>query len=145
MRLRVICTRLMYSSAFTQVLEKMQQRSRSGIIDGEVLQHAAAGRGAGDMRLVDAERVQQRDRVARDQPASYSRVRRLVAVARAAVVEGDAAIALGELRDLEFPGIEQPDQSRDEQEGRPLPALLEFSVMLADIDPSGIRFATLRS
>ena len=30
MRLRVVCTRVMYSSAFTQVLEKMQQRRRSG-------------------------------------------------------------------------------------------------------------------
>ena len=30
MRLRVICTRVMNSSAFTQVLEKMQQRRRSG-------------------------------------------------------------------------------------------------------------------
>ena len=28
MRLRVVCTRAMYSSALTQVLEKMQQRRR---------------------------------------------------------------------------------------------------------------------
>jgi hypothetical protein len=30
MRLRVVCTRAMYSSAFTQVLEKMQLRRRTG-------------------------------------------------------------------------------------------------------------------
>ncbi len=65
MRLRVICTRVMYSSAFTQVLEKMQQRSAAGIIDGEVLQHAAAGGGAGNVRLVDAERVHEADHIAR--------------------------------------------------------------------------------
>ena len=73
MRLRVVCTRVMYSSAFTQVLEKMQQRSALGMIDGEVLQHAAAGRGAGHVRLVDAERVHQRDHVARDQLGRSSR------------------------------------------------------------------------
>ena len=106
MRLRVICTRVMNSSAFTQVLEKMQQRSAVGMIDGEVLQHAAARRGAGDVRLVDAERVHQADHVARNHLGGVA-ARRLVAVAGAAVIEGDAAIALGELRDLEVPGVQQ--------------------------------------
>ncbi len=100
MRFLVICTRVMYSSAFTQVLEKMQQRTRSGMIDGEVLQHAATRRSAGHVRLADAEPVHQTDHVARDQLGGVA-ARGLVAVAGAAMVERDAAIALAELRHLE--------------------------------------------
>ena len=55
--------------------------------------------------------------------------------AGAAVVEGNAAVALGKLRELEFPGIEQADQAGNEQERRALPALFVVQRDVTGLDP----------
>jgi hypothetical protein len=51
-------------------------------------------------------------------------VLRFVAVVGVVVIEGDATIPLGEFPPLEFPGVEQADQARNENEGRALVATL---------------------
>ena len=106
----------------------------AGMVDGQVLQHAAAGGGAGHMRPVDAERVHEADHVARDDLGGIAE-RRLVAVAGAAVVEGDAAVALGELGDLVFPGVQETGEARNEDERRAGATLLHVERERPDIDP----------
>jgi hypothetical protein len=76
------------------------------------------------VRFVDTERVHKRDCIARDQLGCIG-IFRLIAVARATVVEGDTTIAFGEFRHLEFPSVEKADEPGDEDEGRALSALLD--------------------
>src|SRR5262249_48240884 len=93
------------------------------MVDRQVLQHAPTGRRARHVRLLDAEGVHERHRIPGNRPRRVA-VLGLVAVAGPAVVEGNAAVALGELGDLEFPGVEQPHKPRDEDEGRSRATLL---------------------
>jgi hypothetical protein len=75
------------------------------------------------MRFVNAQTVHEPNLVAGNELCSVG-VIRFIAFVGAVVIEGDAAIALGEFRHLEFRGVEQADQARNENEGRALVAPL---------------------